>query len=128
MPSKRGPERSFHATLEGSEKGRVYIVLPFDPAKEWGPRPRYHITGSINGNRIRGAIDQFDRGYYLPLGPTYRRDAGLKPGDQVAVTLAPEGPQSEALAPDIVAALAADPEAKRFFDGLATFYRKGYLR
>jgi uncharacterized protein YdeI (YjbR/CyaY-like superfamily) len=40
----------------------------------------------------------------------------------------PEGPQSDALAPDIAAALSAEPEAARFFDGLATFYRKNYLR
>ena len=44
------------------------------------------------------------------------------------MVLMPEGPQSEALAADIVAALEADPEAARFFDGLATFYRKKYLR
>jgi uncharacterized protein YdeI (YjbR/CyaY-like superfamily) len=40
----------------------------------------------------------------------------------------PEGPQSEALADDIAAAFAAEPDAARFFDGLATFYRKNYLR
>jgi len=40
----------------------------------------------------------------------------------------PEGPQSAALAADIVAALEAEPDAARFFDGLATFYRKNYLR
>jgi uncharacterized protein YdeI (YjbR/CyaY-like superfamily) len=44
------------------------------------------------------------------------------------VALMPEGPQSEALAPDIAAALAREPDAARFFDGLATFYRKNYLR
>jgi len=44
------------------------------------------------------------------------------------VTLMPEGPQSNALAADIAAALEAEPEAARFFDGLATFYRKNYLR
>jgi hypothetical protein len=42
--------------------------------------------------------------------------------------LTPEGPQSEALAADIVAALADEPEAAGFFEGLATFYRKNYLR
>jgi len=128
MPSKRTPERSFAGRLEGSGKGRVYVVLPFDPEKAWGPRQRYHITGSINGARIRGALEQFAKGYFLPLGPAWRRSLGLGPGDSVTVTLAPEGPQSEALAPDIVAALEAEPDALRFFDGLATFYRKNYLR
>lgn len=40
----------------------------------------------------------------------------------------PEGPQREALAADIARAFAAEPDAARFFDGLATFYRKNYLR
>jgi len=77
---------------------------------------------------VRGPLEPFTKGYYLPLGPAWRRDSGLQLGDPVTVALEPEGPQSEALAPDIVAALAAHPDAKQFFDGLATFYRKGYLR
>jgi hypothetical protein len=77
---------------------------------------------------VRGALDQFAKGYFLPLGPAYRRDRGFKPGDNVTVALSLEGPQSEALAPDIAEALAANPDAAAFFDGLASFYRKNYLR
>jgi len=128
MQPKRTAERFFRGRLEGTEKGRVYLVLPFDPQKVWGPRERYHVRGTINGGPIRGPLERFGRGYFLPLGPAYRRGAGLHPGDLVHAALAPEGPQSEALAPDIAAALAADPDAARFFDALATFYRKNYLR
>jgi hypothetical protein len=128
MQSKNKAERSFQGRLEGSDKGRVYVVLPFDPAKVWGSRPRYHIRGTINGNRVRGSLEQFGKGYFLSLGPAYRRGAGLKLGAAVTVVLAPEGPQSEALAPDIAAALAASADAAQFFDGLASFYRKSYLR
>jgi hypothetical protein len=77
---------------------------------------------------VRGALEQFGKGYFLPLGPAYRRGAGLQSGDAVTVVLMPEGPQRDALAADIVGALAAEPDAARFFDGLATFYRKNYLR
>src|SRR5207244_1645740 len=104
------------------------IALPFDPADVWGPRPRYHIHGTINGCTVRGALEKFAKGYFLPLGPAYRRGAGLSLGDEVAVVLAAEGPQRENLAPDIAAALDAEPEAGEFFDGLASFYRKNYLR
>ena len=128
MQSKRGAAQSFRAILEGTEKTRVYVVLPFDPEKEWGRKERYHIRGTINGGMVRGAVEEFSRGYFLPLGPAYRRDNGLHAGDAVEVTLEPEGPQAEALAADITAALETDPEAARFFDGLATFYRKNYLR
>ena len=40
----------------------------------------------------------------------------------------PEGPQRGDLAPDVAGALDAEPEAAAFFDGLAPFYRRGYLR
>ena len=128
MQSKRTGERSFQARIEGTEKSRVYLVLPFDPEKVWGRKGRYHVRGTINGNTVRGALEQFGRGYFLPLGPAYRRGVGLHPGDRVSVVLVPEGPLSEALAPDIKAALQAEPEAAIFFDGLASFYRKNYLR
>lgn len=121
-------EQSFQAKLEGTEAGRVYVVLPFDPETDWGSRTRYHVTGTINGIRVRGALEKFSGGYFLPLGRAYRDAAGLKLGDSVRVALMPEGPQGEALEPDIVAALAAEPEALAFFDGLATFYRKKLLR
>jgi hypothetical protein len=128
MRSKHTSERSFQARLEGSEKGRVYVVLPFDVEKVWGLRARYHVRGTMNGMAVRGALEQFSEGYFLPIGPTYRRGAGLQMGDPVTVALKPEGPQSEALAADIAGALAAEPDAARFFDGLATFHRKNYLR
>ena len=56
------------------------------------------------------------------------RDTGLAVGDEVIVELAPEGPQRGDLAEDIAAALAANPAAAAFFDTLAQFYRKAYLR
>ena len=32
------------------------------------------------------------------------------------------------LAPDLLAALEGEPEARRFFESLATFYRKNFIR
>jgi hypothetical protein len=33
------PERSFQTRLEGAEKGRAYVVLPFDPVNTWDCDP-----------------------------------------------------------------------------------------
>jgi uncharacterized protein YdeI (YjbR/CyaY-like superfamily) len=49
-------------------------------------------------------------------------------GQDVTVELAPEGPQRDGLADDVREALAASPAAAAFFDTLAQFYRKAYLR
>jgi uncharacterized protein YdeI (YjbR/CyaY-like superfamily) len=49
-------------------------------------------------------------------------------GAEAAVELAPEGPQGDRLPADVAAALESDPRAKEFFEGLATFYRKNFMR
>ena len=56
------------------------------------------------------------------------RETGVDIGDEVVVELEPEGPQRGDLADDVAGALAANPAAAAFFDTLAQFYRKAYLR
>jgi hypothetical protein len=107
---------------------RHIITLPFDPNAAWGEKERHHVTGSVNGYKVRGALEQEKGQYVLALGPAWQRDSGLASGAAVDVELSPEGPQMESLPPDLTAALEADPQAKAFFECLATFYRKGYLR
>jgi uncharacterized protein YdeI (YjbR/CyaY-like superfamily) len=62
------------------------------------------------------------------VAPGPRGSAELMAGQDVQVELTPEGPQRGDLADDIAAALAANRAAAAFFDTLAQFYRKGYLR
>ncbi len=128
MSKQQSRQEHFRTTIAGTEKGRAYIALPFDPAVAWGQRGRYYVAGTINGFKFRGRLDNSGNGYFLPLGPVWRRDAGLHTGDAVDVLIADEHPPREGLAPDVAAALDAEPEAGRFFDALAGFYRRGYLR
>jgi hypothetical protein len=116
--------RSFTAVVERDSRGRVIIALPFDPSEAWGAKTRHHVCGTVGDRRVRGALT----GARLVLGPSWCRGAELASGDTVEVVLEPEGPQRDALAPDVAAALDARPPAREFFDSLATFYRKGYLR
>jgi len=107
---------------------RTVIPIPFDPRLVWGARERYHITGAINGCQVRGPLDRDGARYVLPVGAAWRRDNGLQAGAAVEVVLALEGPQSDLLADDLSGALAAEPQARAFFDALPTFYRKNYMR
>jgi len=120
-------EQHFEATIS-KLKSKVVLPIPFDPNEVWGHKQRHHITGSISGHKVRGALDWDGTKPVLSLGPAWRRDAGVDVGDRVEVTLAPEGPQLADLAPDIAAALEGAPDARAFFEALATFYRKGYLK
>ena len=120
-------QKQFETTVEKIGK-KIGIGLPFDPNQVWGNKPTHHIRGTVNGMMIRGPLAVEGGRYLILLGPAWRRDCGVDEGISVLVILEAEGPQEEELAEDIAAALAAEPEAREFFLGLATFYRKGYLR
>jgi hypothetical protein len=107
---------------------RTFIALPFNPNEVWGVKGRHYITGTVNGYGVRGSLGADGKQYFLPLGAAWRRDCRLDAGDVVEVTLSPEGPQSESLSTDVAEALAAEPQAKAFFESLATFYRNTYIK
>jgi len=102
--------------------------VPFDPDEAWGKKPQHHVAGSVNGMGVRAVVEPLDGGFGIFLGPAWRRDCGIAAGDTVSVELAPEGPQRDDLALDFCAALEASPEAGAFFDSLAQFYRRAYLK
>lgn len=119
--------RTFETVIASGRGGAILVPLPFDPSATWGARPRHHVTGHVGPHKVRGVIEPHAGGHALKLGPAWVRDHPVGAADTVTVTLAPEGPQRTALDPDLAAALAAEPEAAAFFDGLAQFYRKLYL-
>jgi hypothetical protein len=93
-----------------------------------GRKQEHHAAGTVNGIGVRALVEPLGAGRGILLGPAWRRDCGIGPGDRVEVVLAPEGPQRADLTPDVAAALEAEPEAAGFFDSLAQFYRRAYLR
>ena len=119
--------QTFTAAAESTPYGGAAIALPFDPAKAWGARPRYHVTGTAAGIRFRTALTERRGTWRMVFGP--KSSAGQLAGRQaVEVEVWPEGPQADGLAPDITDALASRPAAIAAFSGLATFYRKGFMR
>jgi hypothetical protein len=122
------PTHTFTTVVAEDRRHRVVVPLPFDPAEAWGAKGQHRVHGTVNGMGVRGVVEAFDGGHGIPLGPAWRRGCGIGPGDEVTVVLRPEGPQRDDLAPDVVAALEASPAAGAFFDDLAQFYRRAYLR
>lgn len=89
---------------------------------------RHDVTGSVGGRKVRGRLVARGGGQYLELGPAWCRDNPVADGAEVTVTLAPEGPQVASMSADVAAAFDAAPDARRFFESLATFYRRGFIR
>jgi len=127
VASASGSKR-FRGVVAADAKKRVYVPVPFDPDEAWGHKRQHRVGGTVNGMRVRAIIETVGDAPGIVLGAAWRRDCRVKPGDEVAVVLSPEGPQRQDLAADIAAALEAEPAAGEFFDSLAQFYRKGYLR
>jgi len=123
MESKR-----FAVAVAAAGRGKLLVPIPFDPDQVWGAKRRHHVAGTVNGVRVRAVIEPSGDGFGFTLGPSSPSGRGVAPGDTVTVELAPEGPQRDDLAEDVAAALTADPDAGAFFDSLAQFYRRGYLR
>ncbi len=120
--------RRFVVPVAHAGGGKLLVPLPFDPDQVWGTKQRHHVAGTVNGVRIRALLETAGDGFGFTLGPTSAAGGGVAVGDEVTVEIAPEGPQRDDLAPDVAAALAANPDAGAFFDSLAQFYRRGYLR
>jgi bacteriocin resistance YdeI/OmpD-like protein/uncharacterized protein DUF1905 len=120
--------QQFRAIVTAGPRNHAVIAVPFAPDKVWGAKANHPVGGTIDGRRVRGRLTPTGNGWLLTVTPMWLRDTGVTIGTEVTVELAPEGPQREDLAEDIAAALADNPAAAAFFDTLAQFYRKAYLR
>jgi hypothetical protein len=125
----------FGAHITSDSSGRAVIAVPFDPDQTWGAKAFHPVGGTIQpvagtscGRRLRGRITTDGNQWVFTLNSMWMRDTGVAVGDEVMVELEPEGPQRGDLADDIASALEANPAAAAFFDTLAQFYRKAYLR
>lgn len=107
---------------------RTLLELSFDPNDVWGVRKRHYLGGTINGHEVRGVVEGEVPPFFFSLGAAWLRDNYIDIESPVEVTLSPEEPLPETVDDDIASALESEPEAKAFFEGLAPFYRKNFVR
>jgi hypothetical protein len=120
--------KRFSVRVAADPRGHALIVVPFDPDEAWGAKAVHHVYGTVNGCRVRLTLTHDENGWGFTFNPSRMLATRTSPGSEAVVELAPEGPQRGDLAEDIAAALAANPAAGAFFDTLAQFYRRAYLR
>lgn len=120
-------QKSFDAIVQ-KEGSFTFVAIPFSPREVWGAKPRYHVTGAINGISVRGTLGALGQDFFLRLGAAWMRDSGIELGENVNVQLSLEGPHEGNIPSDIAKALSGNKKAKTFFEGLPTFYRKNFIR
>jgi excinuclease ABC subunit A len=121
------PPQTFKATVTSSGT-RAILAVPFDPNKVWGAKGRHEAAGTINGSHYRGVLEPAASGFFLSLGPVWRRDNEINVGATVDVVLRPFGVQVQDLAVDIGQALESEPESKARFESLTGGHRKYIVR
>jgi hypothetical protein len=119
----------FTAVLdEATGPGGRRVACPFD-ARELLGEARPPVVGTVNGTPFRSRLAVYAGITYLGFTREVREAAGIDVGDTVDVELArDDAPREVDVPPELAAALAAAPDAKAFFDGLAFTHRKEYAQ
>ena len=81
--------KTFAATVQ-KEGSFIFVAIPFAPREAWGAKPRYAVTGTINGISVRGTLGVLEQDYFLRLGKTWMQDSEIEVGESVKVRLALE--------------------------------------
>lgn len=110
----------FKTVVELGGKTATGIRVPAEIVKELGSgqRPRVYVT--INDHTYRSSIAPYSGEYLIPVSADVREAAGVAAGDEIEVAVRLDTDPREVEVPeDLAAALAADPEAAKFFESLS---------
>ena len=90
---------------------------------------RFPVVATVDGYSWRTTVARMGGEFLVGLNRAVRQEAGVEAGDKVDVTLELDTAPREVEVPEALSsALAQDPEARAFFDGLAYTHRKEYAR
>ncbi len=89
-------KKTFNAIVQ-KEGSFTFVAIPFSPRDVWGAKPRFHVTGTINGMPVRGTLGALGQEYFLRLGAKWMHAAGIAPGTKVTVLLSVESPQGASI-------------------------------
>ena len=110
----------FHTTILQGDKTATGIRVPDEivAALRAGKRPKVLVT--IRGFTYRSSVAVMDGTYMIGVSAENRAGAGVAGGDEVDVDLELDTAPREVTVPaDFAAALDAEPDARRTFDGLS---------
>lgn len=119
----------FTATLETGSGGGAFVTIPFDVESVWGTRGRVKVRATIDGRPYRGSVTPMGGRHVLGILKAIREELGKSTGDPVEIVLERDlEERTVEVPPDFLEALATQPQAAAFFEGLAFTYRKEYVR
>ncbi len=110
----------FRTTILQSGKTTTGIQVPDEVVEALGSGKRPAVTVTINGYTYRSTVAVMGGVYMVGVSAENRAGAGVAGGDEVDVDMELDTAPREVTVPaDLAAALDAEPEARRTFDGLS---------
>ena len=110
----------FRTTIELGGKTATGLEVPADVVEALGRGKRPPVRVTIRGHTYRSTVAVMGGAYFLPLSAEHRTSAGVAAGDEVEVELElDDEPRKVEVPADLAEALAGDPEAKAFFEGIS---------
>jgi hypothetical protein len=110
----------FRAIIEQGGKTATGIRIPDEIVEGLGAGKRPPVRVTIGGYTYRSTVAVLGGRYMVGVSAENRAGAGVAGGDKVDVDIELDTAPREVTVPaDFAAALAAEPDAKRTFDGLS---------
>jgi bifunctional DNA-binding transcriptional regulator/antitoxin component of YhaV-PrlF toxin-antitoxin module len=104
------------------------IKIPFDVEAVFGAK-RVPVKAIVNGAVYQGSIVRMGGEYMLGIPKAFREAAGIKPGDNIVVTLeADVAERTVAIPADLARELKKDAKLKKAWDALSYTLRKENAR
>ena len=110
----------FRTTILGAGKTAAGIEVPAEVVTALGPSRKPPVRVTINGHTYRSTVATMSGVFMVGVTNEFRRESGVAAGDTVDVDIELDTEKREVtVPPDLAAALAAEPAAQVFFDGLS---------
>lgn len=110
----------FRTTIQQSGKTATGIQVPDEVVEALGSGKRPAVKVTLNGYTYRSTVAVLGGAYMVGVSAEHRAGAGVAGGDEVDVDIELDTAPREVTVPaDFAAALDAEPEARRTFDGLS---------
>ncbi len=118
----------FRATIEQSGKTATGIVIPDEIVTSLGAGKRPAVRVTINGYTYRSTVATVSGAFMVGVSAEVRERADVAGGDEVDVDVELDTePREVAVPPDFAEALAQDPDAKKFFEGLTYSNKRRFV-
>jgi hypothetical protein len=118
----------FRTVVLAAGKTATGIAVPDEIVESLGQGRRPPVRVTVGGHTYRSTVAVMGGRYMIGLSAENRSAAGVAAGDEVDVSLELDTAPRELVVPDdFAAALAAEPEARTFFDGLSYSNRQWHV-